>query len=100
MNRELSFVLCDDLEGWMQSGGRLRRKRINQLWLVSFVIQQKPGFQGGSTVKNLPAMHKTQERPQVRSLSWEDPLEECTATHSNIHVCRIHGQRSLAGYSP
>ena len=47
MNRELSFVLCDDLEGWMQSGGRLRRKRINQLWLVSFVIQQKPGFQGG-----------------------------------------------------
>ena len=29
-------------------------------------------------VKNLPAMQET----QVRSLSWEDPLEEGIATHS------------------
>ena len=31
-------------------------------------------------VKNLPAMWET----WVQSLSWEDPLEEGTATHSSI----------------
>ena len=33
-------------------------------------------------VKNLPAMQEMQET-QVRSLGWEDPLEEGMATHSN-----------------
>ena len=33
-------------------------------------------------VKNLPAMRKTRET-QVRSLGWEDPLEEEMATHSS-----------------
>ena len=37
---------------------------------------------------------------QVRSLGWEDPLEEGMATHSSIRAWRTHGQRSLAGYSP
>ena len=37
------------------------------------------------TVKNLPAMWET----LVRSLSWEDPLEKGTATHSNIVAWRI-----------
>ena len=32
------------------------------------------------TVKNLPAVWET----QVRSLSWEDPLEKGMATHSSI----------------
>jgi len=32
------------------------------------------------TVKNLPAMQGT----QVRSVFWEDPLEEGMATHSGI----------------
>ena len=31
-------------------------------------------------VKNLPAMQET----WVQSLGWEDPLEECLATHSSI----------------
>ena len=31
-------------------------------------------------VKNLPAVRET----QVRSLGWEDPLEEGMATHSTI----------------
>ena len=35
--------------------------------------------------KNLPAVHET----QVQSLGQEDPLEEGTATHSNILVWRI-----------
>ena len=36
------------------------------------------------TVKNLPAMQET----RVRSLSWEDPLERRTATHSSILAWR------------
>ena len=34
-------------------------------------------------VKNLPAMHETQEM-HVQSLDQEDPLEEGMATHSSI----------------
>ena len=37
------------------------------------------------TVKRLPTMWET----QVRSLSWEDPLEKGMATHSSILVWRI-----------
>ena len=37
---------------------------------------------------------------QVRSLGREDPLEEGLATHTSILAWRIHGQRSLVGYSP
>ena len=36
-------------------------------------------------VKNLPATQET----QVRSLSWEDPLEKGMATHSSILAWRI-----------
>ena len=36
-------------------------------------------------VKNLPAMQET----QIRSLGWEDPLENEMATHSSIPVWRI-----------
>jgi len=40
-------------------------------------------------VKNLPAMRKT----WVRSLGWEDPLEEGMATHSSILAWRIPKDR-------
>ena len=36
-------------------------------------------------VKNLPAMQET----PVRSLGWEDPLEEGTETHSSIFAWTI-----------
>ena len=36
-------------------------------------------------VKNLPAMRET----WVRSLGWEDPLEEGTTTHSSTLAWRI-----------
>ena len=36
-------------------------------------------------VKNPPAMQET----RVRSLGWEDPLEEGMATHSSILAWRI-----------
>ena len=47
-------------------------------------------------VKHLPTMWET----WVRSLGWEDLLEKEMATHSNILAWKIHGQRSLVGYSP
>ena len=48
-------------------------------------------------VKNhcLP-MQETQEI-QIRSLGWEDPLEEEMANHPSILACEFHGQRSLVG---
>ena len=39
-------------------------------------------------VKNLPAMQETREA-RVRSLSWEDPLEEGITTHSSILAWKI-----------
>ena len=60
--------------------------RASKSLLASLVAQ---------TEKNLPAMQQT----QVRSLSWEDPLEEGMATHPFLSG-EPHGQRSLAGYSP
>ena len=44
-------------------------------------------------------MQQMQET-QFQPLGWEDPLEEGMATRSSILAWRIHGQRSLAGYSP
>ena len=41
------------------------------------------------TVKNLPAMQET----WVRSLGWEDLLEEEMATHSSILAWRIPTDR-------
>ena len=38
---------------------------------------------------------------QVRSLGWENSLEEGMANHSSILAWRVPiGQRSLVGYSP
>ena len=46
------------------------------------------GFAGDSVVKNSLAVQEPQEA-QVRSLSWEDPLEDSVATHSSILAWRI-----------
>ena len=50
-------------------------------------------------VKNPPA-NAGDKQMQVPPLSQEDPLEESLTTHSSILAWGIHGQRSLAGYSP
>ena len=48
-------------------------------------------------LKRLPGMQES----WVRSLGWEDPLEEEMATHSSTPLPReFHEQRSWAGYSP
>ena len=54
------------------------------------------GFPGASVVK----IHLPMQETWVRSLGREDPLEEEMATHSSILAWKIHGQRSLVGYSP
>ena len=46
-------------------------------------------------VRNLPAVKET----QVRSLGWEDLLEDDAATHSSTLARESHGQRRLVGYS-
>ena len=46
-------------------------------------------------------IHLPVQETWVQSLGLEDPLEEEMATHSSILAWAIiHGQRSLAGYSP
>ena len=47
------------------------------------------------TVKRLPTVWET----WVRSLGQEDTLKEEMATHSSIFAWKIHGQKSLTGYS-
>ena len=64
-HRELSSVLCDDLEGW--GGARIWAPLVAQM------------------VKNPPAMRET----WVRSWGPEDPLEKGMATHSSILAWRI-----------
>ena len=48
------------------------------------------------TVKNLPAMQET----QVWCLGQEDPLEKGMATTPVFLPGELHGQKSVAGYSP
>ena len=45
------------------------------------------------TVKNPPAMQKT----QVLSLGREDPLEEALATHSSVPAWRIPWTEDIGG---
>ena len=46
--------------------------------------------------KGLPTMWET----WVRSLDWEDSLEKEMATHSSTLAWKIHGRKSLIGYTP
>ena len=55
------------------------------------------GFHGGSDGKESTAMWET----WVRSLGWEDPLEEGMLTHTSILAWRIPMDRGAWGrYSP
>ena len=57
----------------------------NQNWAISQILASKEASLVAQTVKNPPAMWET----QVRSLGWEDPLEEGMATPSSILAWRI-----------
>ena len=56
---------------------------------ISYPLQYSWASLVAQTVKNLPAMWET----WVRSLGWEDPLEEGMATHSSILAWRIPTDR-------
>ena len=56
---------------------------------------QLVGFPGGSDSKE-SACNAGDAGP----IPGSDPLEKEMAAHSSILAWRIHGQRSLAGYSP
>ena len=62
---------------------------------LALLVECKSATVVAQMVKNLPAVRET----WVRSLGWEDPLEEGVATHSSILAWRIQWQRSLAGFS-
>ena len=53
------------------------------MFLKKFIVDNRSLV--AQTVKNLPVMQET----WVRSLDWEDPLEEEMATHSSILAWRI-----------
>ena len=63
---------CGCQGGWGKEEGQTG-KRVGRASLVA------------QMVKNQPAMQET----WVRSLGWEDPLEEGMATHSSILAWRI-----------
>ena len=50
-----------------------------------YIYATLPASPGAPLVKNPPAMRET----WVRSLGWEDPLEEGMTTHSSILAWRI-----------
>ena len=52
---------------------------------VSYLRNTRPSFPVSQRLKRLPPMWEI----QVRSLGWEDPLEEEMITHSSILVWRI-----------
>ena len=85
-----SVVTCSFKAKWKVENSvnekqqKWKQKQYSRQW-ASLVSQ---------TVNNLPAMWET----WVRSLGWEDPLEESMANYSSIE--NPHGQRSLVGYNP
>ena len=52
---------------------------------IGYPLQSSSAYLEAQLVKNLPAVWET----WVRSLGWEDPLEEGMATHSSILAWRI-----------
>ena len=52
------------------------------------IIIEYLGFPGGASGKELACQCRRHEM-QVRSLGWEDPLEESVAAHSGILAWRI-----------
>ena len=80
---------------WQKDGGQLSPsdKGVNSISASFLLVRPQAsyqvyfsiyeivmGFPGGSVVKNLPVMQET----KVRSLGWEDPLEDGVATHSSL----------------
>ena len=65
------------------------RTRLKRLSSSSKSLQHSLSFPGDIAVKNPPVSRKLFRRLEVRSLGWEDPLEECMGTLSSILRWRI-----------
>ena len=63
---------------------------------IGYPLQYSWASLAAQMVKNLPALQKT----WVRSLDWEDPLEEGMTTHSSILAWRIPWTGELGGLFP
>ena len=61
---------------------------------MSQVVRFTNLLNGGSAVKNLPAMQDT----RAQSLDWEDPLEKEWQPTPVFVSGESHGQRSLEGH--
>ena len=75
---------------WIKHGKRSQlglHFKVTIIWSCHHLpaTKMKGGVPGGSVVKNLPG----KQEMQVRSLSWEDPLEKEMVTHSSILSGRI-----------
>jgi len=73
---------------WTGRSGVLRfmgSQRVGHNWATDLIWSVKITNINWHMVKNLPAMWET----WVRSLGWEDSLEEGMATHSSVLVWRI-----------
>ena len=65
----------------------LRSSGIRSWRLGTLVLKQ--GFSGGARNRGTQLQKQQTKEMWVRSLSWEDPLEEVMATHSSILAWRI-----------
>ena len=94
-----SSVLAWRIPGMGEPGGvpSMGSHRVGHDWSVLAVataayselcLTMKRASQVAQWVKNMPARQETQET-RVRSLGWEDPLEEEMATHSSSLAWRI-----------
>ena len=72
---------------------RGRKKKVMAKISKSQFLLKLGSFPGGSMVKNLPDKQET----WVRSLGWEDPLEEEMATHSSILAWEIPWKEEPGG---
>ena len=91
----LSYMFYNCAHFWSQPTGGHREKETHaglshsHLWLqMKILLPQSSGLSQWLSCKESTVMQETQEI-QVRSLGWEDPLEEGTATHSSILAWRI-----------
>ena len=69
----------------LQDGSKIARRIINNLRYIDDTTLKERVSLVAQMVKFLPAMLET----WVRSLGWEDPLEEGMATHSSMLAWKI-----------
>ena len=75
----------------------LIKQFLDQDFCMRLKLLCNGGFPDGSVVTESTCQCR---RRRFSPLGGEDPLEKEMAVHSSIFAWRLHGQRSLVGYSP